>query len=427
MMHMDAPPPPPVPLSEASAEAGAKAPKEKKAARKPRPSKHGCASGGNGGCSILELTVPRGADAGGKLEALEAAGPSNAGGGAGNRARRSSSSDSENVILKLSVGGSGATYDPYDTRVLGDSAIFESRPSDALHLHLQPQPQPCHADAAQGMMLMHGNMQMQQMQQMQQMSSPPIISGGGLLRGDQQHQQQQQQHQHQQHMQQQHQRSTAAKVVRLLAEFEEKSKTGEWPLSTSVHCYWCCHRFDTPPLGLPIKYAGGRFHVVGCFCSLECAVAYNFSAARESVDECLNRYSLINALSAQLGGARVVRPAPDRLALSIFGGHMGVEEFRAHSVDTMRHVVVNCPPMQSVTQQVEEVGDADLSSEYRYVPIDTERVTKFQEKVRLMRTKPLVNFKNTLDHTMKLKYAQPAAAGAAAPATATGPQQGGVV
>ncbi len=173
-----------------------------------------------------------------------------------------------------------------------------------------------------------------------------------------------------------------------------------------MHCYWCCHRFDTPPLGLPIKYVGGQFHVVGCFCSLECAAAYNFSTARDSVDECLNRYSLVNALSSRLGlgcGSRVVRPAPDRLALAIFGGHLGIDEFRAHG--SQRQVVVNCPPMQSVTQQVEEVNDSDMCSEYRYIPLDSERVSRYQEKIRLMRTKPLVNFKNTLDHTMNLKYA----------------------
>lgn len=214
--------------------------------------------------------------------------------------------------------------------------------------------------------------------------------------------------------------STRAKVVRILAEFEEKGKGGEWPLSTSVHCYWCCHRFDTPPIGLPVKYVpktdghaaqgahgGDRFQVIGCYCSLECACAHNFASTRESVDECMNRYSLLNALAARLGyGRSVVKPAPDRLALSIFGGHMSIDEFRGFVEQTagQRQIVVNCPPMQSITQQVEEIGDADLSSEFRYVPLDSERVSRYQEKVRIQRTKPLVNFKNTLDHTMKLKY-----------------------
>lgn len=223
----------------------------------------------------------------------------------------------------------------------------------------------------------------------------------------------------------------ASNVVRLLAEFGEKSKNNEWPMSTSVHCYWCCHQFDTMPFGLPLKYSGGQFHVVGCFCSLECACAYNFSSNRDSVDECLNRYSLVNALSAAMGLARVVRPAPDRLSLAIFGGHLDIEQFRAFgSSDPLmlsqanasagarstaaKQLIVNSPPMQSLTQQVEEVNSSDLSSEYRYIPLDSDRVSRYQEKIRLMRTKPLINFKNTLDHTMKLKYTEKCSGGGGA-------------
>ena len=60
--------------------------------------------------------------------------------------------------------------------------------------------------------------------------------------------------------------------------------------------------------------------------------------------------------------------------------------------------------MLTMTQQVEEVHDTDMRSEYRYIPLDSERINRYQEKIRLKRNKPLVNFKNTLDHTMKLKY-----------------------
>lgn len=193
------------------------------------------------------------------------------------------------------------------------------------------------------------------------------------------------------------------RLVKLLTEFEEKSKTGEWPLSTSVHCYWCCHKFGNTPFGMPVKYAHERFHVIGCFCSLECTAAYNF-ATRDSLDECLHRYSLINSLAYRMGVGlgRVVRPAPSRLALSIFGGHMGIDEFRMFTLSA-RHVIVNSPPMIAVTQQVEEVNDTDLRSEYKYVPLDQERVVRFQEKIRLKRSKPVVNFKNTLDHAMRVK------------------------
>lgn len=210
------------------------------------------------------------------------------------------------------------------------------------------------------------------------------------------------------------------KVVRLLAEFEEKGKTGEWPLSTSVHCYWCSHQFKTPPVGLPIRYINqtGKFQTIGCFCSLQCACAYNFDSTRDSDEECMARYSLLNALSNKLGCGRIIKPAPSRLALSMFGGHMSIDDFRSYGAGrtgttniggpVQRQIIINCPPMQSVTQQVEDISESDMTSEYRYVPLDNDRVQRYQEKVRLQRTKPLSDMKNTLDRTMKLKYNEPA-------------------
>ena len=193
------------------------------------------------------------------------------------------------------------------------------------------------------------------------------------------------------------------RAVRLLTEFQKKCEGGEWPQSTSVHCHWCCHRFSNVPVGLPVRHVGGVYHVVGCFCSLECAAAHNF-ATRNSVDECLNRHGLLNALARQLGlsAGGEVRPAPDRVVLSMFGGPMTIDEFRAHTSGG-RLMVVNMPPMQAVTQQAEEVSESDLRSEYKYIPLDGERVTRIQEKHRLRRTKPLIDFENTLDHSMKLK------------------------
>jgi hypothetical protein len=193
-------------------------------------------------------------------------------------------------------------------------------------------------------------------------------------------------------------------IVKLLMEFEKKSSIGDWPLTTNVHCYWCCHKFDGAPIGLPVKMnlEENKYCVVGCFCSLECACAYNF-ASKENTDECLNRYSLLNSLATRLGITSRVNPAPDRLSLKMFGGNLGIKEFREFA-SSERFVIVNTPPMISITQQIEEVHENDTHSGYRYVPLDNERVTKFQEKIRLKRNKPLVNTKNTLDHSMKLTY-----------------------
>ena len=144
------------------------------------------------------------------------------------------------------------------------------------------------------------------------------------------------------------------------------------------------------------------------------------------MDDCLARYGLLNALSVKLGLGSTVRRAPDRLALQIFGGHMGINEFRARERDHAggggsssssgcmggpSRLIVNNPPMHCVTQHIEEISDHDMQSEYRYVPLDTDRVSRYQEKVRLSRTKPLTNPKNTLDHSMNLKISTTARGG----------------
>lgn len=199
------------------------------------------------------------------------------------------------------------------------------------------------------------------------------------------------------------QQNYGIKAIKLLTDFEEKTKHGEWPASTSVHCYWCCHKFNTTPMGLPVKYAEGKFYVTGCFCSLECAAAYNFDS-RDSIDDTLERYHLLNVLARELGYESTVKQAPNRLSLSMFGGHLSIEQFRGFC-DTHKIVILNHPPMMTLTQQIEEINEYELKSELnRYIPIDSERVNRYKEKIKLKRTKPLTNFKNTLDHAMNLKF-----------------------
>ena len=193
----------------------------------------------------------------------------------------------------------------------------------------------------------------------------------------------------------------AYRVVNLLKDFEERNKANEWPSTTSIHCYWCCHMFKNVPFGIPIKYVDGKFHVIGCFCSLECAAAHNMHH-HDSADEMWERYMLINMLSRKLDHRDIVKPAPPRLALKAFGGHMDIEEFREY-FKTNKVINVNFPPMMTLTQQLEEVNESDITGDLKYIPIDTERINKYKEKMKLRRTKPIANFRNTLDHTMNLK------------------------
>jgi hypothetical protein len=194
-----------------------------------------------------------------------------------------------------------------------------------------------------------------------------------------------------------------SKVIHLLKDFQDKNKLNEWPSSTNIACYWCCHKFPNEPYGIPIKYKDSKFHVFGCFCSLECSQAHNFSMKNET-DEMWERCNLINFLSRRLKYNKqgIVKPAPSRLALKLFGGYLSIEEFRKFTCKD-KMINVNFPPMYSVTQQIEEINQSEVDSDYKFIPIDTERINRYKEKLRLKRTKPLYDMKNTLDSAINIK------------------------
>ena len=192
------------------------------------------------------------------------------------------------------------------------------------------------------------------------------------------------------------------RVLELLKDFEEKNKNNEWPSNTSIACYWCCHKFNNAPFGIPINFKNDKFEVIGCFCSLECAASYNFKN-NDNVDEMWERYNLINLMCRKMNEGNFVKPAPDILALKMFGGHLEIDKFREF-FKTNRILNVNFPPMTSITQQLEEINENELNNEYKFIPIDNDRINKYKEKILFKRTKPLINNSNSLENTMKLTY-----------------------
>ena len=192
------------------------------------------------------------------------------------------------------------------------------------------------------------------------------------------------------------------KIVDLLKDFEQKNKNNEWPTNTSICCYWCCHKFDNTPYGIPVNYSNDVFEVYGCFCSLECATAYNFKS-HESFDEIWERYNLINLLSRRISLGNIVKAAPDRMSLKMFGGFLDIDAFRKYTVSN-KVININFPPMTSLTQQIEEINDYELNNDLKYIPIDHERINKCKEKMIFKRAKPLSTHKSSLESTMNLKY-----------------------
>lgn len=137
---------------------------------------------------------------------------------------------------------------------------------------------------------------------------------------------------------------------------------------SSSMCFWCCHLIDHMEFGMPIRYdvCHKSFTTFGCFCSLECVAAYNFSIHMGS-DRVWEIHSWIQMLASRYGYIGNVRPAPSRYALQMFNGPMSIEEFRNAHKGLARTCIMNIPPFVHVTSQLEMLNtsflDATTSSE----------------------------------------------------------------
>lgn len=218
----------------------------------------------------------------------------------------------------------------------------------------------------------------------------------------------------------------------ILEEFANKTDCGNWPASTNAHCFWCCHAFSNSPVSLPLslQVRGDdiKGQVQGCFCSFQCATAFNFDSNND-VDDMWAKYTMLNRLYAEHNANEGVSdpvgrvlPAPPRVALQMFGGPMSIEAFRAKSqpkVTVQRNgdvardggtfVDVLRVPLAYVPQQIEEINEADVARPLRFIPVDQDRINKVREKLQLKRSKP-VNSKNTLDNIMNIRIGDSAIA-----------------
>ena len=197
---------------------------------------------------------------------------------------------------------------------------------------------------------------------------------------------------------------TKTKNSVLLINFLDSNKKKIWPSSTNIDCFWCCHPFDNFPFAIPIKYTYNKFEVYGNFCSPECASAYIFDSNNEG-DEIWERYSLLNILYKKIVNNKHtnIKLAPPRIILKNFGGKLSVEEFRECNGDYNHDYKVTLPPMISIIPTMEETN-YNISKKKKFVPIDKDRIYKANEDLRLRRSKPLPDAKNTLESCMRLKY-----------------------
>jgi hypothetical protein len=162
----------------------------------------------------------------------------------------------------------------------------------------------------------------------------------------------------------------------------------QWPLSTEVWCWHCCHPFKSVPLSIPQRklqtlsvdspnvvgpngpngpkakaaepqdkknifyntqnHQAARYEVYGVFCSLNCAISFIMQHA------CYNQQQqllLLREMATVVFGisrekALHAKPAPAKAFLRVFGGHLGIEAFRGLSITC--ECLTQTPPFVSM-------------------------------------------------------------------------------
>jgi hypothetical protein len=131
---------------------------------------------------------------------------------------------------------------------------------------------------------------------------------------------------------------------------ENEQGNMEWPMSTDVWCWNCCHPFESIPVSIPHIYDSKRnlFFCYGNFCSFSCAKRYVLESSSNS-QSCtllaLLRSKIIGNLGTHLG----IKAAPPRTSLKVFGGNLSIESFREGIEVLLPHNVLF--PHQDVTME----------------------------------------------------------------------------
>lgn len=129
-------------------------------------------------------------------------------------------------------------------------------------------------------------------------------------------------------------------------------KDSSWHIHTELCCFHCCHQFENRAVRIPQSYTNGIYKVRPMmFCSLSCAKAHILE--HNPFDSSM-QLLLLHRVARDVHGwnGRVINAAPSRLCLSVFGGPMSIDEFRAASTGCkgMPPVVINVkdPPFVPV-------------------------------------------------------------------------------
>jgi hypothetical protein len=165
------------------------------------------------------------------------------------------------------------------------------------------------------------------------------------------------------------------------------------PKKTNICCWWCTYQFDTLPTYLPEKYSKDQFYVSGCFCSFNCAGAYNLNLNDNRIWE---RYSLLKQLYYIINKDKIISMAdieinvagPKEL-LEKYGGPMKIEDYRKNSKILGREYHPLIPPFVPQPLAFEEATNSKISG--KNVNINNILNLHKNDNIIVKRSKPVNN------------------------------------
>lgn len=141
-----------------------------------------------------------------------------------------------------------------------------------------------------------------------------------------------------------------------LALYDTKKKINVKQVN-NIKCWWDCNYFTGIPCFLPELYHNGIYYVIGCFCSFNCALAYNLFYLKDS--KIYIRISLIYKIYREIykippNEEIKIKEALPRELLEDFGGSMTLITFRELSKNIDKEYVKFYPPIKSINLVIEE-------------------------------------------------------------------------
>jgi hypothetical protein len=177
--------------------------------------------------------------------------------------------------------------------------------------------------------------------------------------------------------------------------FVDFSNGKKWSPSTKIGCLWDGQLFKTSPCPMPLRFYKNTYYVYGCFCSVNCVLAQIINMGGPNMSE---RVSLLHKMYRDMHGYCVkIKQSDPPTVLTIYGGKKSIDEYRSDNLIIEKECRVTLPPLAPLIPVIEYDYNDDNK-------INSANITlaKANKKIRLKRTKPLVN-RTGLAKSMGLK------------------------